>query len=168
MSLIAIVSAVLMADTPILEETEEISPYLRAEKTALRLIARAEQSVGGLTRKLEKRGFDSVCIGEIISKLTELKLLDDNRFSRLWLESRLRLPRSPRRLLSSLCAKGIDHDDAEKALKNVLDDETELALLARFAKKYSRKAKGDPRALKYLLKNEGFSTTAIKRFFGEE
>ena len=168
MSLIAIVSAVLMADTPILEGTEELSPYLRAEKTALRLIARAEQCTGGLTRKLEKRGFDSVCVSEVISKLTELKLLDDNRFSRLWLESRLRLPRSPRRLLSSLCARGIDHEEAQTALKNVLDEETELALLARFAKKYSRKAKGDPRSLKYLLKNEGFSSAAIKRFLGEE
>jgi regulatory protein len=151
-----------------LEETEELSPYLRAEKTALRLIARAEQCTARLTRKLEKRGFDSACIGEVISKLTELKLLDDNRFARLWLESRLRLPRSPRRLLSSLCVRGIDHEEAQTALKNVLDEETEFTLIARFAKKYSRKAKGDPRSLKYLLKNEGFSSMAIKRFLGEE
>jgi regulatory protein len=153
-----------------LEESENnaSTPYLRAEKTALRLIARAEQCTGGLTRKLERRGFDSACIGEIISKLTELKLLDDNRFARLWLESRLRLPRSPRRLLSSLCSRGIDHDDAQAALKNILDEDTESALLTRFAKKYSRKTGGDPRSLKYLLKNEGFSVAAIKRFFGEE
>jgi regulatory protein len=153
-----------------LEESEnnESTPYLRAEKIALRLIARAEQCTGGLTRKLERRGFDSACINEVISKLTELKLLDDNRFARLWLESRLRLPRSPRRLLSSLCARGIDHDDAQTALKNILDEETEMSLLARFAKKYSRKTDGDSRSLKYLLKNEGFSSLAIKQFLGEE
>jgi len=109
-----------------------------------------------------------LCISEVISKLTELKLLDDSRFSRLWLESRLRLPRSPRRLLISLCARGIDHDDAQAALNNVLDEDTELALLARFAKKYSRKVKGEPRLLKHLLKNEGFSRGAINRFLGEE
>ncbi|WP_461245756.1 regulatory protein RecX [Treponema sp. R6D11] len=151
-----------------MEENEDPSPYLRAEKTALRLIARAEQCTGGLTRKLERRGFDSACIGEVIAKLTELKLLDDNRFARLWLESRLHLPRSPRRLLSSLCARGIDHDDAQTALKNILDEETELSLLARFAKKYSKKAKGELHSLKYLLKSEGFSIMAIKRFLGEE
>jgi regulatory protein len=153
-----------------LEETENssLSPYLRAEKTALRLIARAEQCTGGLIRKLEKRKFTQECISEVISKLTELNLLDDNRFARLWLESRLRLPRSPRRLLSSLCARGIDHEDAQTALKNVLDDETEFALIAKFAKKYSRKTNGDPRSLKFLLKSEGFSTEAIKRFLGEE
>jgi len=168
MSLISIVSSVSMADTSNLEESKEPSPYLRAEKTALRLIARAEQCTGGLSRKLERRGFDSACISEVISKLTELNLLDDSRFARLWLESRLRLPRSPRRLLSSLCARGIAHEEAQTAIKNTLDEETELALLARFAKKYSRKAKGEPRALKYLLKNEGFSSAAIKRFLGEE
>jgi regulatory protein len=153
-----------------LEESENSpnTPYLRAEKTALRLIARAEQCTNGLTRKLEKRGFTADCTSEVISKLTELNLLDDNRFARLWLESRLHLPRSPRRLLSSLCARGIDHDDAQTALKNVLDEDTELALLARFARKYSRKAKGDPHSLKFLLKSEGFSTAAIKRFLGEE
>jgi regulatory protein len=153
-----------------LEESENnaLTPYLRAEKTALRLIARAEQCAGGLTRKLEKRGFDSACICEVISKLTELNLLDDNRFARLWLESRLRLPRSPRRLLSSLCARGIDRDDAQTALKNVLDEDTELALLRRFAKKYSGKKDSDPRSLKYLLKSEGFSRVAINNFFGDE
>jgi len=170
MSLIVNVSAFLMADTSNLEESEnnEITPYLRAEKAALRLIARAEQCTGGLTRKLEKRGFDAACIGEVISKLTELKLLDDNRFSRLWLESRLRLPRSPRRLLISLCARGIDREDAQTALKNVLDEDTELVLLKKFAKKYSRKVKGEPRLLKHLLKNEGFSRSAINQFLGEE
>jgi len=54
-----------------LEETEEtLSPSLRAEKIALRLIARAEQCTSGLVRKLERRGFDSACISEVVSKLT--------------------------------------------------------------------------------------------------
>ncbi|MCL2128065.1 MAG: regulatory protein RecX, partial [Treponema sp.] len=35
------------------------SSCLRAEKAALRLIARAEQNVFGLARKLEKRGHDA-------------------------------------------------------------------------------------------------------------
>jgi regulatory protein len=153
-----------------LEENENniITPYLRAEKVALRLIARAEQCTGGLIRKLERRGFTAACIDEVISKLTELNLLDDSRFARLWLESRLRLPRSPRRLLSSLCSRGIDHDDAQAALKNVLNEDTEFALIVKFAKKYSRKKNGDPHSLKFLLKNEGFSTAVIRQFLGEE
>lgn len=148
-----------------------VSETIRAEKTALRLIARAEQCSAGLARKLQKRKFSPACINTVISSLTELKLLDDKRFARLWLESRLRLTRSPRRLLSSLCGRGIDHDDAEAALKEVLDEETELAMLTRFAKKHLRKigkkGEDEKRNLKFLLKNEGFSPQIIRQFFDD-
>jgi SOS response regulatory protein OraA/RecX len=102
----------------------------------------------------------------------ELKLVDDSRFSRLWLESRLRLARSPRRLLVSLCGRGIDRDDAEAAIKTVLDEETEFTILTRFVKRYSRKSgrKEGKNAvsLKHLLKNEGFSQQTITRFMEGE
>jgi regulatory protein len=148
------------------------SACLRAEKASLRLIARAEQCTAGLARKLEKRGHERICVNAVISRLTALRLLDDSRYAELWLESRLRLARSPRRLLISLCARGIDRDDAGAALKKVLDEETEFALLARFAKKHARKAGGNgddaPRSLKHLLKGEGFSHAAILRFLDGE
>ena len=145
------------------------SACLRAEKTALRLIARAEQCINGISGKLEKRGHEADCVKAVIERLCSLQLLDDARFARLWIESRLRLPRSPRRLLIALCSRGIGREDAETALKNILDDEAEYTLLLRFAKKLSRKKKNlnesDNRTFKYLLKNEGFSSMAIQRFF---
>jgi len=148
------------------------SACLRAEKAALRLIARAEQCTAGLSRKLEKRGHERTCVNAVISRLTSLRLLDDSRYSGLWLESRLRLARSPRRLLISLCARGIDRDDAGAALKKVLDEETEFALLERFVKKHAGKTGGKgedvTRSLKHLLKSEGFSQAAILRFLSEE
>ena len=158
------------------EEVLNTSEYLRAEKAALRLISRAEQCTAGLARKLEKRKFDTACINAVISHLCEIGLLDDNRFARLWLESRLRLARSPKRLLSALCARGIARDDAEAAVKNVLDEDAENSMLAKFAarfakqiaKKHARKSGGESedvtRKLKYLLKSEGFSQTAIQSF----
>jgi regulatory protein len=138
------------------------SACLRAEKIALRLIARAEQTSFGLTRKLIKRRLEAACVNAVLSRLCELELIDDSRFARLWLESRLRLTRSPRRLLSALAGRGISHEDAEAALKTVLDEETEFALLSRFVKKYSPKMEG--RSLKYLLKSEGFSPQAIQQY----
>ena len=144
------------------------SACLRTEKTALRLIARAEQCTAGICRKLEKRGHEAACVKAVIERLCSLRLLDDSRFARLWLESRIRLPRSPRRLLIALCSRGIDREDGEAALKEVLDDEAEYALLRRFAKKLTRKKKkndgGTSRPLKYILKNEGFSYSVIQRF----
>jgi regulatory protein len=149
------------------------SSCLRAEKAALQLIARAEQSVFGLSRKLKKRGHDSACVRSVISRLAELELVDDSRYARLWLESRInRKASSPRRLLVALCARGIDHDDAESVLKTALDAETEWQLLLHYTNKQRRLRKAvspetggnDLRSLKYALKSEGFSTEAIQRF----
>ena len=148
------------------------SACLRAEKTALRLIARAEQCRFGLARKLERRGYESACANAALSRLVELEFVDDRRFARLWLESALRLTRSPRRLLASLCSRGIEQDDAQTALKAVLDAETEWSLLSRFTEKLKRLRKGADeagiRSLKYLLKSEGFSGAAIQRYFEGE
>jgi len=154
-----------------LEESENnTTSYLQAKNTALRLIARAEQCVHGLAFKLERRGYDAHCVNAVISELCEQNLLNDKRFAQLWLESRMRLTRSPRRLLASLCGRGIDRKDAETAIKTVFDEEAELALIKRFVRKNRQKLrrnKGDEsaRSLQYLLNSEGFSPQAIRRYF---
>ena len=153
------------------------SACLRAEKRALQLIARAEQTAFGLSRKLKKRGHDTACINAVTAQLCALNLLDDRRYARLWLESRIsRQATSPRRLLAALRSRGIDRHDAEAALKETLDDEAEQQLLERYVQKLRRKgnvaddADNDPegansailRSLRYTLKNEGFSSPAIE------
>jgi len=155
--------------------TRTAADYQKAEKIALRLIARAEQCSVGLARKLEKRGCSAAGINGVISNLCGLKLLDDSRFARMWLQSRLRFTRSPRRLLLSLCARGIDRGEAEAAMKEVLDRETEFLLLKKFVKKYAGKAavktsgsgESVTRYIKSLLRNEGFSPSAIQGFLEE-
>jgi len=171
------------ADSPEISSSEqENSPFalacLRAEKTALHLIARAEQNTAGISLKLTKRGYDSACIQTVIARLCEAGLLDDRRYARLWLGSRInQRAASPRRLFAALCSRGIDHDDAEAALKETLDDETELRLLERYAHKLQFRQKGDDdddspaaarRALRYTLKSEGFSSAAIECFFDNQ
>jgi len=178
--------------TLIPEENSSITPdYLQAEKAALQLIARAEQNTSGLSRKLEKRGHDTACIKAVIGRLAESGLLDDRRYARLWMESKVsRQTTSPRRLLAAVCAKGINLEDAEPVLKDVLDSETELRLLERYVEKLRRKQRSQRRSqrrslgkvnhdeeedssstvrqLKYILKNEGFSSLAIEQFITKE
>lgn len=149
------------------------SACLRAEKAALQLITRAEQNVFGLTIKLEKRGHNPPCIHAVIAQLYALGLVDDRRYARLWLESRIsRQAASPRLLLAALRSRSINRHDAEAVLKDVLDPETEQQLLERYVQKMQRKhaASGDGsdaasfRSLRYALKNEGFSSGAIEWF----
>jgi len=156
------------------------SACLRAEKAALQLIARAEQSVFGMERKLKKRGHDPACVSAVIDRLCEMELIDDRRYARLWLETRIsRQASSPWRLSAALRSRGIDRADADSALKETLDEEAEFRLLQRYAEKLARKqerkrtaktagqdsAAAALQTLKYRLRSEGFSTPAIQRFF---
>jgi regulatory protein len=146
---------------------------LRAEKAALRLVARAEQTVFGLSRKLEKAGHQTASIRAVAAQLADLGILDDRRFAGYWLRSRLATRvDTPRRLLAGLCGRGIDRDDAEQALRETLNLETEAALLKRYVEKHRLFSIGDEErvdahqlaSLRFLLKREGFSYEAIKYF----
>ena len=163
------------------EALKTASAGFAAESSALRLIARAEQTVFGMGRKLEKRGHDSAGANAAVSRLCEIGLLDDRRYARLWLESKIAgRGSSPLRLLAGLRARGIDREDADGAMREALDDDSELRLLKSFARRRQRALKtnheGSPppaddedarRALKYRLKGEGFSSRAIGLFLDE-
>jgi regulatory protein len=141
----------------------------RAEKAAMRLIARAEQHSLGLTAKLERRGFEAAVANAVVSRFLDQDLLDDGRYAELWIRPRLsyRKTPSPRWLLSSLRKRGIDRATAGKALEKALDPETEYALLLSYLEK-ARLPQGEKaRFLRAHLKNEGFSYSALERFFGE-
>ncbi|GHV87545.1 hypothetical protein AGMMS50255_8410 [Spirochaetia bacterium] len=142
---------------------------MRAEKAALGLVARAEQCVFGLSHKLEKGGHQTACVRAVMARLTELEIVDDRRFARLWLQSRLnRRTDSPRKLLIGLHSRGIDRDTAGQALKSALHFEAEKALLGRYIEK-NRLLGEDPTAadlssLKFKLKQEGFSLSLIRHY----
>jgi regulatory protein len=144
---------------------------LRAERAALRLAARAEQTIFGLSRKLKRRGFKAPCVSAVLRRLADLDLVNDRRFAGLWIQARLaRRMESPRRLLAGLRGRGIDRDDAEAALKAALNFQTESALLGQYIKKLypvpgSETAEGS--FLKYRLKSEGFSPLVIQSYWEE-
>jgi regulatory protein len=140
----------------------------RAERAALRLVARAEQTGFGISRKLERRGHASACVRAVVARLTESGIVNDRRFAALWIQSRLtRNAESPLHLIRALCSRGIDRDDAAEALKAVLGLEQESALLKRYLeKKYPQETKTYP--LKQTLKHEGFSPAVIQSFWEEQ
>ena len=139
----------------------------RVEKIALRLIARAEQYSLGLLVKLERRGFDALVAKAVISRLLDQKLLDDSRYAECWIRSRLNQKQapSPRWLLVSLGKKGIDKYSSGKALKTVLDEETEYSLLSRTLSKAKYHTEKKTAFLRARFKYEGFSLTVLNRFF---
>jgi regulatory protein len=104
----------------------------RAERAALRLIARSEQHRGALARKLAQRGLGPVA-ATVLDRLEGIGLVDDSRFAALWLAARLgRKPAGRRRLVLELRARGLDPDVAAAAVAAAVDDERELDNLRRF------------------------------------
>jgi regulatory protein len=139
----------------------------RAERAALRLVARAEQTRAGLSVKLEKRGHATVHARAAVSYLVELNIVDDLRFAGGWIRSRLRRGTdSPLGLVSGLCRRGIDPRVAREACKRALDLETEMDLLGKFIAKKRPGLDGegsDASFFRALLKREGFSPAALER-----
>ena len=144
----------------------------RAEKIALKLIARAEQNSLVLMAKLERRRFDSRAARAVISSLQSRNLLDDGRYAKLWLRFRLSSGKalSPRWLLAALVKKGIDRESSRVALREVLDPEAEYALLLQYLEKAGPEdsespARDNRQYLKSRMKREGFSSDVLERYF---
>jgi regulatory protein len=140
---------------------------IKAEKIALRLIARAEQHSSGLAAKLEKRGVDSSIARQVISGLLEKKLLDDERFAEGWIRAHLRGKKalSPLWFLVSLEKRGLKREISLSAIDKILDEETEYSLLLEYIEKIDLHFKENKGFLRTKLRHERFSPGAIDRFF---
>ena len=148
-----------------------------AEKSALKLIARAEQNSLRLAAKLENKGFDAAVVKEVVSRLLDRDLLNDTRYAELWIRSRLSSEKkiSPLWLRSSLSRKGIGMESSQKALEKILDPETEYSLLLRYLGVCEDAPEVPPRnevsgnkeggIKRAFLKKEGFSVAVLDRYY---
>ncbi|MDR2094255.1 MAG: recombination regulator RecX [Treponema sp.] len=136
----------------------------RAERQALRLVGRAEQTSRGVFLKLLKRGFSDACARAVIDHLSGLDIVNDQRYAELWLRSRLSRGSSPRRLLASLRNRGIDRVSVQVACKSVFTVENEFALLVSYIKKNHLEFEDDLHTFKFILKREGFSSIVLENY----
>jgi regulatory protein len=157
---------------PVLEQAAEC---WKAEKAALALIARAEQCSWNLCRKLEKKKITSEIIHIVVPRLLDLNLVNDRRFAELWLKTRIKGgTKGPRTLRLLLRARGIDRITADAALAASLTAEDETALLRRCLDKAEgrkicpgkggKNSADQKTAIRFFLKQEGFSAEIINRY----
>ena len=152
--------------------------YIKAEKAALALVARAEQCTHGLRCKLEKKKIPADISQNVLDHLIELNLVNDLRYAQLWLKMKIvRGNKGPRILSLLLKAKGISSKTIDAALAAVLIPEVETMLLMRRLNKVARDKNGRAKilpaktpedskiAVRRFLKMEGFSAEAIDSYF---
>lgn len=108
----------------------------KARQKAVEFVAYRPRSEQEVRRRLQRAGASEEMIGQIVAGLRAAGLLDDESFSRAWVDSRLRnAPRSRRMLAWELRRKGVDSATIDASLEAVNDAEAAYrAALRRWPK----------------------------------
>lgn len=147
------------------EELTDASLTFACESKATQYLARAEQSYFGLQNKLLNKGFKKEYIIKALNYLKSIDYLSDYRFSKSWLNSRkINHFESRNKLFMELQSRGINKIDAEEALKEFFDENSEEDLCRKDFEKQKRLKKDKEKIIKTLI-SHGFSYNLIKKVF---
>jgi len=104
---------------------------------ALRFLGYRPRSIHEVRENLQKHKIPENVIEEVLKRLQDANLLNDQQFAQAWVENRNTFrPRSRRALAMELRQKGLD----DEVVQHVLDDNVdENALALEAARKYARK-----------------------------
>jgi regulatory protein len=134
---------------------------------ALVYLARREHTSLELTQKLQVKGFDRSVITPVLEKLSEEDLLSEYRYALLAIEHRQRKNPEGRALLSQrLASKGVNRQDAQRALDELFSEE----LATEYAQRAYQLAlaKGGTEKARLLMGKRGFSSYEIRLALEQE
>jgi len=136
----------------------------QAQQRAVNLIAYRPRSIREVRQRLGKAGVDEETIERVIEQLRGAGMLDDESFSKAWVESRLRAaPRGRRVIAWELRRKGIAEQEIDAALEHVDDDATALeAARRRWPRLKSLPQRERRRRLFEFLSRSGFEYSAME------
>lgn len=138
--------------------------FEKAHQRAVDLISYRPRSVREVRQRLKKAGADDGAITSIVERLKEAGLLDDEAFSRAWVESRLRAsPRGKRMIAWELRQKGVSGKHIEAALEEADDtDAAYRAAMRRWPRLQSLEPRERKRKLYEYLARNGFAYETIE------
>ena len=132
---------------------------------AVRYLARWDRTAAQVEQFLLSKGASAAQAKQTISRLSELRYLDDRGYAGRWIESRMaRQPMGRERLLAELQAKGIQETVAERAVGEALHKIDGDTLAGRALKSWQRKGRRVTalQAVR-LLRQWGFEEETIER-----
>jgi len=150
-----------------IEELREIlfrSAGFAARDKAVEYLARREHSASELILKLRKKDYDWDTAAAAVDMLIEKGYVNDLRFARMWVESRLKKhPEGRSSLAAGLARKGVSRDTTNEVLDELLTEESQDDALSRCIEKYLRTRSAESRKLVNHLLRRGFKYGDIKR-----
>ena len=132
---------------------------------AVRYLARWDRTVAQVEQFLLSKGASAAQAKQTLSRLSDLRYLDDRAYAGRWVESRMaRQPMGRERLLAELQAKGIQEAVAERAVQEALREIDEETLAGWALKAWQRKGRRVSvlQAVR-LLRQWGFEEETIER-----
>lgn len=144
----------------------------KAFDSALHLLSYRDRSISEVRRRLIRHEYPEEIVEEVLEQLSRLGYLDDEQFSRKWVNARTSSskPMGKTRLAWELRAKGVDAPLVEEALETI-DEDQEYAMAYSLAEKKLEKADRSDPALKNrivsVLRRRGFNWETISRVMNE-
>lgn len=164
------------------ELTEEDVEYIKitvnvraAKYAAVKYLSLKRRSSGEVYGKLRREGYDSDVIEKAIEELQDMGYINDRVYARKFVNDRIKLkPKSVRMLKMELQNKGIEDEIIDEVLREVDQDDEEIALRL-ISKKFGRYDLRDEKVQKKaytFLCGRGFSyhlaSKVINRIINEK
>ena len=124
-------------------------------------LARREHTGLELTQKLTQKGYETGIIRSTLDQLAEENLLSEYRYALLTIEQRQRKSPEGRILMAQrLAAKGVNREDANRALDELYHEEAIVEYVQRAYTQAEQKVGADK--VRMQLQKKGFSSYEIR------
>jgi len=112
------------------KEESPKSSFLKAKRVVFQFLKIRLRSEAEIIQKLKNKHFDDDTIKKLVLFFKKLGLIDDIKFSKLWVEERLKKPLGFYRIRKELSQKGISPEIIDKAILEKKDtyDEKQVIL----------------------------------------
>ena len=134
-------------------------------QSAVRYLARFDRTAAQVERYLASKGASPARVRQTISRLSDLRYLDDHAYATRWVEIRLaRQPMGRDRLKIELLAKGVAEESADEVIRDALQEIDEEMLARQAIRLQQRKGRRLlPLQAASLLRQRGFGEETIER-----
>ncbi|MFV0408009.1 MAG: regulatory protein RecX [Propioniciclava sp.] len=138
-----------------------------AREIVLRQLTAKARTRQELADTLARKGVPDEAAQEVLTRFTELRLIDDASYAAAWVEGQQRRMTSRRALRYELGQRGVDADTIDEALTGV-DDQAEYQAALALAAKRGRATVRLPREVRYrrmvgALARKGFAAEVAHR-----
>lgn len=147
-------------------KNKNIDLFQTAKNYAFLLLKFRPRSEKELYQRLKKKRFDDSIINEVISFLKDRGFIDDNYFTKAWIESRLKKPLGFKKIEQELKFKGINKEIIDTQIQELKKNYSEEDIILKLAQEKFNKLKvlelkkAKRRVFTYLVRR-GFSPEVV-------